>query len=146
MIHIGYFSRTYALALKSVVEAATGRKAGIFDLDNIQMSEKPAESCLWIMDVWDNSLFEAKGFTTAWNIAKMNNGVDHRFLLIFNYMPDSAFPEEGPFWITYSFSDSLKNKMEKILKAPPTTEAEFVTLKTRFPVLTRTIYSKGHRV
>ena len=94
------------------------------------LSKEMLDASLWIVEVWDTTLSDPVGFRTAYELAGK-----FRFLLIFNYKPEKDFPDEGPFWITYSFTGSLKKKIDTFVSQPLLQKKEYETMAKRYPQL-----------
>lgn len=97
---------------------------------NKSLSRDMLAARLWITEVWDASLSDPVGFRTARELAGK-----FRFLLIFNYKPEKSFPDEGPFWITYSYFEDLKKKIDGLINNPPLPREEYEELAGKYPQL-----------
>lgn len=118
---------------RCLVEHCMAYKARLYDPYHVgQVLPEMLEAALWIMEVWNSELTDPVGFRNACGLAGSS-----RILLVFNKRPDEDFPTEGPFWITYAFTESIKDKIDSMLSQPPIEKAQFEELLKKYPDLGR---------
>jgi hypothetical protein len=118
---------------KCLVEKKLGFKGRCYLSCNINTLSRDEilNTLLWIIEVWDNdNLKNPVGFRTAYQLAG-----SFRILLVFNRKPEIDFPDEGTFWITYSYFDSIIDKINTILDQKPVLKADFEILLSKYPEL-----------
>ena len=116
---------------RCLLENVLGLNAKCYKARDFKMlSKEMLNASLWIVEVWDTTLSDPVGFRTAYELAG-----NFRFLLIFNKKPEVNFPDEGPFWITYSYLDDLKKKVEALIGQPPLEKSEYEILSKNYPEL-----------
>ena len=103
-------------------------------LELSSLSQEDLATSLWIIEVWNiydsNYLNNPVGFRTALQLAE-----NWPILLVFNMVWRDDFPEEGPFWITYDFKGSLKDKLSQIMNTHPQGKAPLEELLRKYPEL-----------
>ncbi len=116
---------------KCLLENVLGFRTVLYDPYHAgQASQNMLDASLWIMEVWNSDVSDPVGFRNALSLAGSN-----RILLVFNKIPEKNFPEEGNFWITYSFTESIKDKIDFMLSQKPIKKAQFERLLEKYPDL-----------
>jgi hypothetical protein len=116
---------------RCLLENVFGLKARCYKARDFKiLSKEMLEASLWIAEVWDTTLSDPVGFRTAYELAGK-----FRFLLIFNNKPEKNFPDEGPFWITYSYFGDLKKKIDRLINNPPLPREQYEELAGKYPQL-----------
>ena len=129
------YERT-AQAWRCFVEQVIGIPAKWYKADDIRsLSNKElVRGSLWIIEIWNPGVHpvDPLGARTALLLAGWA-----RMLLVFNIKPDLNFPDEGPFWITYSFTGDLITKIRFLLSQPPIGKVEYDLILDKYLILRR---------
>lgn len=116
---------------RCLLEMVYGFNAKTYDPYHVgQVQPEILEAALWIMEVWNSELTDPIGFRNAYDLSGR-----FRFLLIFNYKPEKDFPDEGQFWITYSYLGDLKKKIAGLINNPPLPREEYEKLAGKYSQL-----------
>lgn len=96
---------------------------------------------LWIVEVWNTERrpYDPIGFRVAELLVP-----GRKLLLVFNVKPQPSLPDEGPFWITYSFMGNLRQKIDTVLAGPPVERQSLEHLKKEHSVLGRRVLPGAH--
>jgi hypothetical protein len=133
---------------KCLINACVNANVKTWQLyDFSSLSREFLEAALLVTEVWHPlDPTDPAGFRLSQTLADRT-----RSLMFFSRRPGKGFPDEGPydgkqgpFWITFNYIGSLKDKIFDVIEKPPAKRVHYEALVKAYPSLGRQPVATHH--